>query len=173
LAAQYNPPGGQKALAETLRRHPFTKDIPEPLLKKLAALSHEVRFDEDEIVFRAGERSAYFGLLVCGSVCVELRTDFYGMTIENLSAGEAFGWSSLLAAHHTVFQVRAREPSTALYLDGPGLNDACLKDARLAAEMYRRLAEVMAKRVRATEVRLAEFCGSARCTDTTPAKTDD
>jgi CRP-like cAMP-binding protein len=155
---------------ETLRRHPFTKGIPEPLLKKLSSISHEVDFDEDEIVFRAGERHSYFGLLVCGSVCVELRTEFYGMTIENLSAGEAFGWSSLLDEHHTVFQVRAREPASAIYLDGPGLRELCANDPKLGAEMYRRLAEMMAKRIRSTELRLAEFCGPARCDPTKSAE---
>jgi len=129
----------------------------------VAALSHEVEFDEDEIVFRAGERHSYFGLLVCGSVCVELRTEFYGMTIETLAAGEAFGWSSLLEQHHTVFQVRAREASSAIYVDSLGLLELCAKDHRVAAEIYSRLVRVMAKRVRSTEVRLAEFCGSARC----------
>jgi len=153
---------------ETLLQHPFTKGIAEPLIKKLASVSHFVDFEEDEIVFRAGEQHAYFGLLVCGSVCVELRSNFYGMTIETLSAGAAFGWSSLLDEHHTVFQVRARELSSAIYLDGEKLRDLCEKDPKLAAEMYRRLAAVMGKRIRSTELRLSEFCGPSGCDPSSP-----
>jgi len=139
----------------------------------VSALSQQVEFEEDEIVFRAGERHTYFGLLVCGSVSVELRTEFYGMNIETLTAGEAFGWSSLLEQHHTVFQVRARENATAVYIDSIGLYDLCQKDPRLAAEIYGRLVKLMAKRVRSTELRLSEFCGSGRCNVPPVASADD
>lgn len=147
-------------LEEALRKHPFLEGLPDPLVKKLAAMTRIVDFDEDEIVFRSGERSMHFCLLIDGSVCVELSTPVFGMTVQILSSGDAFGWSAILSEHHTVFQVRAREPSRALCLDGVLLSKACQKDSKLAAEVFRRVAEVVAKRVRATELRLAEFCGS-------------
>lgn len=148
---------------EALGHHPFTQGLPPRLLKKLASLTREVQYGEDEIVFRAGEQSTDFGLLTAGSACVELRAPFYGMTIQILSAGDAFGWSALLDERYTVFQVRAREPSTALCLDGHKLIEACRDDEKLAAEIFHRLSELMARRVSAVELRLAEFCGSARC----------
>ena len=148
-------------LVQVLKEHPFAKDMPEPLLKKLAALARQVEFKQDETVFRAGERSMHFCLLLSGSVCVELSAPVFSVHIQTLNAGEAFGWSSLLSLHHTVFQVRAREASTALCLDGNELAKACENDTKLSSEMYRRVAEVVAKRVIATELRLAEFCGSA------------
>jgi len=149
------------ALVQMLKSHPFTEGMSDAVLKKLAALSRLVSFEEDEIVFRAGERSRYFCLLLCGSACVELRTPYYAVSIQTLGPGDAFGWSSLLDEHHTVFQVRARETSSALLLDGKKLSEVCEKDSKLAAEVYRRLAQIVAKRVKATELRLAEFCGSA------------
>jgi CRP-like cAMP-binding protein len=136
--------------------------MPDSLIKKLASLAHEVEFDEDEIVFSAGERSMNFCLLYCGSAAVEIRTPYYGLCVQTLGPGDAFGWSSLLEEHHTVFQVRAREPSNAIFLDGRKLADACKKDPKLGSEVYRRLAQLVARRVRATEDRLAEFCGSAK-----------
>ncbi len=145
--------------------------MPDSQVKKLAALARIVDFDEDEIVFRAGERSMHFCLLLDGSVCVELSTPVFGMTVQTLSSGDAFGWSSMLSAHHTVFQVRAQEPSRALCLDGVLLTKACQKDSKLAAEIFRRLAEVVAKRIRATELRLAEFCGSTE--SNSPEKTGE
>jgi CRP-like cAMP-binding protein len=162
LTEKSHPQRGQIALEEALVDHPFTQGIPRQLLRRLASLAHEVSFGEDEIVFRAGERSVNFLLLTQGSVCVEVSTPVYGMTIQILTAGDAFGWSALMDQHHTVFQVRAREPSTALCLDGHRLIEACQKDDRLAAEIFHRVAEVLARRVSATEIRLAEFCGSAR-----------
>ena len=135
--------------------------MPETLIKKLASMASHVEFEEDEIVFRAGEHSRNFCLLLCGSACVEIRSPYYAVCVETLAPGDAFGWSSLLEEHHTLFQVRAREVSSALFLDGQKLTEACQRDPKLGAEIYRRLAVVVARRVKATEVRLAEFCGSA------------
>ncbi len=147
-------------LLRILRNHPFTQGMPDSLVKKLAAMATHVEFDEDEIIFRAGEQSKHFCLLLCGSVSVEIRTPYYSMSVQTLGPGDAFGWSSLAEEHHTVFQVRAREASNALFLDGEKLTVACQSDPKLGAEVYRRLVQVMAKRVRAIETRLAEFCGS-------------
>ena len=156
------------ALDQLLKSHPFTEGMTDAAIKKLVPLARLVSFEEDEIVFRAGERSMYFCLLLAGSACVELRTPCYSITIQTLGPGDAFGWSSLLEEHHLVFQVRAREPSSALFLDGAQLTAACRKDPRLAAIVYYRLAQVVAKRVKATEVRLTEFCGSANPTAPSP-----
>jgi CRP/FNR family transcriptional regulator, cyclic AMP receptor protein len=149
-------------LVQLLKGHPFTEGMPEALVKKLSTLARQVEFDEDEIVFRSGEKSMHFCLLQCGSAAVEIRTPYYGLCVETLGPGDAFGWSSLLDEHHTVFQVRAREPITAIFLDGRKLTEACRKDPKLGSEVFYRLARIVAKRVRATEDRLAEFCGSSK-----------
>ena len=147
-----------------LSAHPFTAGIEKSVLVRMAAYAHEVTFAPDQVVFGAGERSLHFGLLLSGSACVELSTPFYGMTIQILSAGDAFGWSALLDENSTVFQVRARETTRALCFDGRRLARACARDRRLSAVVYRHLAEVLAKRVRAVELRLEEFAGSPdRC----------
>lgn len=146
-------------LLETLQGHVFTHGMPPSLVKKLGEMAEEVRFEPDQIVFRSGEESRDFYLVVSGSLSIELSTPVYGVNIQTLAAGEAFGWSALLK-NPTLFQVRAREPSAVIRLDGPRLVRACEKDPRLGAEIYRRLADVVADRLRATEVRLLEFCGS-------------
>jgi CRP-like cAMP-binding protein len=160
------------ALVQVLRGHPFIEGMPETQVKKLAALARQVEFDEDEIVFRSGEKSMNFCLLLCGSAAVEIRTPYYGLCVETLGPGDAFGWSSLLDDHHTVFQVRAREPINAIFLDGKKLTEACKKDAKLGSEVFYRLARIVAKRVRATEDRLAEFCGSSKNNHNQQQQTD-
>lgn len=146
-------------LLETLQGQVFTQGMPQSLVKRLADMAQEVRFEPDQIVFRSGEESRDFYLVVSGSLSIELSTPVYGVNIQTLAAGDAFGWSALLK-NPTLFQVRAREPSAAIRLDGQRLVQACEKDPRLGAEIFRRLADVVANRLRATEVRLLEFCGS-------------
>ena len=60
---------------------------------------------------------------------------------------------------NTLFQVRARERTAALRLDGAALRAACHKDTLLGTEVLQRTLKVVAGRVRATEMRFAEMCG--------------
>jgi CRP-like cAMP-binding protein len=146
-------------LHRTLAEHAFTAGLPESQLVKLASLAREVTFKEDQPILRAGERSDYFYLLLSGSVCVEIVARAYSVCVQSLGPGDAFGWSALLDRHDTLFQVRAREASTALRLDGTSLSAAFREDPLLAAELLRRVLKVAADRVQATESTLGELCG--------------
>lgn len=132
----------------------------EPMLKKLGSLVKELRFEPDQVVFRARDESYEFCLITTGSFRVELGTPVYTVLIQTLGPGEVFGWSALLDHRYSFFQVRAQERSRALCLDGSKLAEACGRDPKLAAEIYRRIAQTAAKRIQAIEHRLVEFCGT-------------
>jgi CRP-like cAMP-binding protein len=147
------------ALLDTLSHHSFTAGLTETQLGCLQALAREVSFAENELVLITGQHSKYFYLLLTGSVCIEARTRAYTISVQSLGPGEAFGWSSLLDHHDTLFQVRAREQCTALCLDGDGLDAAFRADPELAAEILRRALKLVAGRVLATEAMLGTLCG--------------
>jgi CRP-like cAMP-binding protein len=150
---------GNTTLHEALKEHQFTAGLAEPQISRLAGVAREVRFAENELILRACEQSKHFYLLLSGSVCVEARMRAYTVRVQELAPGAAFGWSALLDQHDTLFQVRSREASMALCLDGAALAEVFREDAELAAEMLRRALKLVAGRVEATEARLAEFCG--------------
>jgi CRP-like cAMP-binding protein len=150
---------GNTTLHDALKDHRFTAGLADHQIDALAAMAREVRFAENELILKACEQSKHFYLLLSGSVCVEARMRAYTVRVQELGAGEAFGWSSLLDHHDTLFQVRAREGSVALCLDGADLAAVFASDPELAAEMLRRALKLVAGRVQATEARLAEFCG--------------
>jgi CRP-like cAMP-binding protein len=143
----------------TLEHASFTAGMAQQHLAKLAALGHDVTFEADQLILPAGQRSTHFYVLLSGSVCVEVRTPVYTVCIQVLRPGEAFGWSSFLNHHDTLFQVRAREPSTGICWDVSRLSATCREDCELGLELFRRLLELVAGRVKATESKLAEFCG--------------
>jgi CRP-like cAMP-binding protein len=118
-----------------------------------------VDFEENEIILVDGARSTSFFLLLTGSVVVELRAPRYAVTVQVLGPGHVFGWSALLEDQDTLFQVRAREHTTALQLDGSTLKASCLSDPTLGTELLHRILRVVAGRVKATETRFAEMCG--------------
>jgi CRP/FNR family transcriptional regulator, cyclic AMP receptor protein len=146
-------------LHEVLREHAFTRGLGESQIDTLAALASEVTFEENETILENAQRSRNFFLVISGSVSVELRTPAYAVSVQAVGAGQAFGWSALLDNHDTMFQVRTREHTKTLCLDGTALRDACHKDPTLGAEVLQRALAVVAERVRATEIRFAEMCG--------------
>ena len=142
-----------------LREHAFTQGLSEAQISVLARISRPVKFDENELILLDGQRSHSFYLLSSGSVVVELRTPQYVIAVQALGPGKVFGWSALLDDHDTLFQVRAREATTALEIDGATLKAECLRDKELGAEFFHRILHVVAGRVKATELRFAEMCG--------------
>jgi CRP-like cAMP-binding protein len=150
---------GDTTLAPVLRAHAFTSGLTDPQVDALAALATQVTFEENQVVLECGERSTSFYLLVEGSVAVELRTPRYAVCVQALGPGQVFGWSAFLDDTDTVFQVRSRERSAALRLDGAALNAAFHTDSQLGVEILRRTLQVVAGRVKATELRFAEMCG--------------
>jgi CRP/FNR family transcriptional regulator, cyclic AMP receptor protein len=147
------------AHVEDLRTHEFTADLTSVQIASLASLAHTVEFGPDELILLDGQRSAAFYLVTAGSVSVELCAPRFTVTVEALGAGKAFGWSSLLGDHDTLFQVRAREHTFALRLEGEALRELCRRDPVLGSEILRRTLKVVAGRVKATELRFAEMCG--------------
>jgi CRP/FNR family transcriptional regulator, cyclic AMP receptor protein len=144
---------------QVLRDHAFTQGLSETQIQALAKIATPVTFDENQMILLDGERSHSFYLLNSGSVVVELRTPQYAIAVQSLGPGTVFGWSALLQDHDTLFQVRARENTTALQLDGAALTSACMSNTDLGAEFFHRILRVVAGRVKATEIRFAEMCG--------------
>ena len=144
---------------QTIRKHAFVQGLGDAQIASLSELATEVRFEENELILLDGQRSAYFYLLVAGSVAVELRTPRYAVCVEALGPGQVFGWSALLEHQDTLFQVRAREGTTALRLDGGALKTKCHAEPELGTEILQRTLQVVAGRVKATERRFAEMCG--------------
>ena len=144
---------------QVLRDHAFTHGLSDGQIDNLAEIASQVAFGDNQVVLVDGARSTSFFLLLTGSVVVELRTPLYVIVVQALGPGDVFGWSALLDDQDTLFQVRARESTTALQIDGAALQAYCMSDPALGAEFFHRILRVVAGRVKATEVRFAEMCG--------------
>ena len=142
-----------------LRSHAFMAGLAPAQLDTLAHLASPITFEESDLILVDGERSTWFFLLLSGSVAVELRTPSYAVCVQALQAGQVFGWSALLNDQDTLFQVRARERTTALRINGAALQLACRADPQLGTAILERILRVVAGRVRSTEQHFAEMCG--------------
>lgn len=144
----------------------FISGLSKTEVQRLDSLGKKIVFEENDLMVVEGERSTMFYLLLSGNASVEVSTGFCTIFIQELSAGDAFGWTSLLQQHDTMFQVRARERSTALRLDGAAVNALCREEPELGVMLLTRVLQTVAGRVRGLEMRLGEFCGFTRETST-------
>jgi CRP-like cAMP-binding protein len=139
--------------------HAFFSGLTEAQLARVQSLGEKVTLPEGELILDNGQRSKYCYLVLRGSVAVALATPRLTVCVQVLGPGEIFGWSALLQGQDTLFQVRARENTTALRIEGSALSECCRTDPELGVELLRRFLRVVADRVRATETVFAEWCG--------------
>jgi CRP-like cAMP-binding protein len=139
--------------------HAFLSGLTNEQVTGILSLGEEVTLPEGELILDNGQRSKYCYLVLSGSVAVALATPRLTVCVQVVGPGELFGWSAVLQGQDTLFQVRAREVTTALRVDGFGLSERCRTDPELGVELLRRFLRVVADRVRATETAFAEWCG--------------
>lgn len=142
-----------------LRHHMFVQGLTEEQIAALTRIASAASFEESQIILGSGEHSSAFYFLMSGSVAIELRGSRYVVCVQSLGPGQVFGWSALLDRQDTLFQVRARERTTALRIPGELLKTLCRENPELGTALLQRTLQVVACRVRATEERFAEMCG--------------
>ena len=144
-------------LMDVLKNQDFLKGFQPQQLEKLASLAHEVRFDRDQVIFREGDESSFFYLLISGKVSLEVTALWRTLRVQTLTEGEELGWSSLLPAGGKQFQARALTTVHALAFDGARLREACEQDYQFGFTLLRRILTVVAGRLQATRLQLLDM----------------
>jgi len=139
--------------------HAFLAGLTDAQRARVQSLGQEVTLPEGELILDNGQRSTCCYLVLSGSVAVALATPRVTVCVQVVGPGEIFGWSALLHGQDTLFQVRARERTTALRIEGAALAECCRADPELGVELLFRFLRVVSERVRATETVFAEWCG--------------
>ncbi len=147
-----------KNVIDNLREHPFTAGFQPEQIDRLADIGHEVHFDRDQVIFREGDESSFFYVIISGKVGLEVTALGRTLRVQTLQDGETLGWSSVLGAtggKH--FQARAVGSVWALAFDGARLKEACDQDVEFGYTLMRRLLAVVAGRLQATRLQLLDM----------------
>jgi CRP-like cAMP-binding protein len=140
-----------------LQRHPFLKDFEAHDVEKLATLATRVRFDRDQVIFREGDESTDFYLIVSGLVSLEIAAPDHTFRVQTVSAGDELGWSAVLMGSGKLFQARALERTEALAFDAADLIAACKSEPRFGFLFMHHLLGVVAGRLQATRLQLLDM----------------
>jgi CRP/FNR family transcriptional regulator, cyclic AMP receptor protein len=143
-------------LIETLGAHPFVRGLQPYHIETLAGLATEVRYQDDQIIFRQADVSNLFCLVVSGKIGIEVNAPGRTFRIQTIGEGETLGWSSVLGGREKQFQARALGSVRALAFDGAKLREACDADCGLGYAVMQRLLRVVADRLQALRLQLID-----------------
>jgi len=145
-----------KSLAEILQEHPFLEGFKPEHVQKMAELALEVQFGRDQIIFREGQESGLFFLILSGKIALEVSAPGRIFRVQTLEAGEELGWSSVLGEGGKHFQARSLETVRALAFEGSRLRQLCEQDPAFGYALMKRLLKVVAERLQATRLQLLD-----------------
>ena len=127
--------------------HPFFFGLKPEHIRLLADCAMATEFERDQIIFRAGETANRFYLIESGHVNLEAGDEDKPVIIDRIGAGDLLGWSWIFPPYKWHFAARATEPTRAIFFYGTILRDYCEKDPALGYELFKRMSEIMIKRL--------------------------
>jgi CRP-like cAMP-binding protein len=145
-----------------LAAHPFLHGMPRDQLDVLATAASDVTFPARHRLFEDGGNATRFWLIQSGHVSLDLHVPGEGpVVIETIGMGELLGWSWLFPPFKWAFGAVAATPVRAFEFDAPAVRELCACDPALGHEFNQRVTRVLAKRLRATRIRLIARSGHA------------
>jgi CRP-like cAMP-binding protein len=136
----------------------FGSDLAPETQERLAGLGSVTAYEPEQVILHEGDVVTQFGILISGRLALRTMVPERGpVTILSVEEGDLFGWSAILAGTPAQSTVVAVEPSKALVIEGSVLRAALKADHGLAASLYPRVLQAVARRLRATRMQLLDL----------------
>jgi CRP/FNR family transcriptional regulator, cyclic AMP receptor protein len=139
------------------KQHSFLAGLPEEYVERLLSLGMLAHFRPEQFIFREGDQSSFFYVVISGTVALEVTTPGRTLRIQTLGPGDELGWTSLLSSVEKQFQARALEHAEAIAFDGALLRQACEDDPAFGYRVMRRVVRLVAGRLQATRLQLVDM----------------
>ena len=139
---------------------PIFRDMPPEALDLLSGCASNVRFADDEMLFREGDDADVFYVIRHGRVALETFVPARGpVTIETIDPGEVVGWSWLFAPYRWHFDARSLGLVRATQFDAACLRAKCEQDPAFGYDLILRFTQVLIERLQWTRLRLLDLYG--------------
>jgi CRP-like cAMP-binding protein len=145
----------RQELEAAVAAHPFLIGMNEHQIRLLADCAMQTHFEPEQMIFREGETANRFYLIERGRVALESTAQGeQPVVIDEIGDGDLLGWSWLFPPYVWHFGARAVTPTDAIFFYGTVLREYAEKDHSLGFELFRRMSEVMTRRLQSARDRL-------------------
>ena len=144
----------RSSLEADVAAHPFLIGLNERHIKLLADCAMKTHFAAGESIFRERETANRFYLIEQGEVAVESTRSGAPTVVDHVQSGDLLGWSWLFPPFVWHFGTRAVKPTSAIFFYGTILREYCDQDHTLGYELFKRMSEVMNRRLQSARARL-------------------
>jgi CRP-like cAMP-binding protein len=142
---------------------PIFQGMSPEALELVSGCASNVRFVEDEMLFREGDEADVFYVVRHGRVALDMFVPARGpVTIETVDPGEVIGWSWLFPPYRWHFDAKALGLVRATKFDAACLRQKCEADTAFGYDLMGRFAQVMIERLQWTRLRLLDVYGDGR-----------
>ncbi len=146
------------ALVAALNTSWFASGLSEKAQSRLAELGRRFTAEPGSELFREGETSSTFGILVHGRIALRTLVPERGdITILTVEPGDVYLWSALVPPYRASSTGVAIEPIEAIVFEGTALRAALREDCELSAALYPRLLVAVARRLHATRLQMLDL----------------
>ncbi len=146
----------RRELEAAVAAHPFLIGINADHIRLLADCAMRSQFAAGQVIFEKGNTANRFYLIERGKVALESSAGDQVVRIDEVGDGDLLGWSWIFPPYVWHFDARAIEPTTALFLYGAILREYCENVPALGYVLFKRMSEVMMRRLQAARVKLSE-----------------
>ncbi len=139
----------------------FGSGLSEGSIERLAGMAREYESPARARLLREGDETKELSVLVDGRVALTEHVAGRGsVTLMTVEPGDVFGWSALINPFKATSTVVSLEPVKVIAFDAASLREEVRSNCELAAGIYPRLLEAMARRLGATRHQLFDLYGS-------------
>jgi len=143
-------------LEAAVAAHSFFKEMSPPHIRLLADCAMRAQFAIGQVIFAKGETANRFYLIERGKVALESSAGDDVVRIGEVGPGDLLGWSWIFPPYRWHFDARAIEPTAAIFMYGTILREYCEADPALGYELFKRMSEVMMRRLQAAREKLSD-----------------
>jgi len=148
-------------LAEHIRATWFGSDLSAASLERMGAMAREYEAPARTRLLREGDGTPELSILVDGRIALTEHVAGRGsVTLMSAEPGDVFGWTAIIPPYRATATVVSLEPVKVIAVEAQALRAELKSDCVLAAGVYPRLAEALARRLEATRQQLLDLYGS-------------
>ena len=143
----------------------FGSDMSDESLARLASMAREYETPARARLLREGDETKELSILVDGRIALTEHVAGRGsVTLMSAEPGDVFGWSALIPPYKATATVVSLEPFKVIAIEAEALRAELKANCVLAACVYPRLAEALARRLSATRQQLLDVYGNEQRT---------